>query len=106
MLDEKTKCCIIEKFEIAAKEFNFNFVCPYCIGNDKELCFFGYLYKENSKKGVVIDIFCNIEDFDIKKEKYCEENNIFYSRLNVTLLLGEYNRRYFCEMLKDWKYEF
>ena len=42
MIDDKTKNCIIENFEIAAKEFNFNFVTPYYAGKNHELCFFGY----------------------------------------------------------------
>ena len=105
MLDDKTKSCIIEKFEIAAKEFNFKFVSPYCMGENNEFCFFGHLFKENGQKGVVIDIICEFENSDIKKHKYCKANNIFYSCLYITPLLGEYKRSYFSEMLKDWKYE-
>ena len=106
MLDDKTKRVIIEKFEIAAKEFNFNFITPYCLGENNELCFWGYLFKENDEKGVIIDIVCDFEDMDIKKQKYFEANNLFYSCLNITPLLGEYKRSYFSEMLKDWKYQF
>lgn len=107
MLDDKTKICIIEKFEIAAQEFNFNFISPYCIGKNNELCFLGHLFKKNAQKGVIIDIVCEFEDnSEIEKSKYCKDNNMFYSRLYITHLLGEYNRNYFSEMLKDWEYEF
>ena len=106
MIDDKTKNCIIENFEIAAKEFNFNFVTPYYAGKNHELCFFGYLYKDNHEKGVIIDIICDFENSNIEKRKYCKENNLFYSCLYIEPLLGEYKRSYFCEMLKDWKYEF
>ena len=106
MLDDKTKRVIIEKFEIAAKEFNFNFIAPYCIGENNEFCFFGHLFKENAQKGVIIDIINEIDDDDVEKCKYCKDNNMFYSRLYITPLLGEYNHRYFDEMLEDWKYEF
>ena len=91
---------------MAAKEFNFNFVAPYCVGENNEFCFFGHLFKENAQKGVIIDIICDFEDGNIEKCKYCKEDNIFYSRLYIAPLLEEYNRRYFSEMLKDWKYEF
>ena len=106
MIDDKTKNSIVEKFETASKEFNFNFITPYCLGENNELCFFGYLFKENDEKGVIIDIVCDFEGMDIKKRKYCEANNLFYSCLNITPLLGEYKRSYFSEMLKDWKYQF
>lgn len=106
MLDDKIKACIIEKFKKAAKEFNFNFVAPYCIGEKKNYVFFCHLFKAKPLKGVVIDIICHFEDEDVEKLNYCKENNIFYSRLNVTPLLGEYDASYFCEMLEDWEYEF
>ena len=32
MIDDKTKNSIVEKFETAAKEFNFNFITQYCLG--------------------------------------------------------------------------
>ena len=97
---------IIEKFEMASKEFNFNFVAPYCIGLNHELCFFGYFFKENPEKGVIIDIICNLEDENIEKRKYCKDNNLFYNCLFIEPLLGEYKHAYFSEMLKDWEYEF
>ena len=87
MIDDKTKNSIVEKFETAAKEFNFNFITPYCLGENNELCFWGYLFKENDEKGVIIDIVCDFEGMDIKKRKYCEANNLFYSCLNITPLL-------------------
>ena len=106
MIDDKTKNSIITKFETAAKEFNFNFVTPYCIGENNELRFFGYLFKENAEKGVIIDIIGDFEDIDIKKRKHCQDNNLFYSLLFITPLLEEYKSSYFSEMLKDWRYEF
>ena len=106
MIDDKIKNSIVEKFEIASKKFNFNFVAPYCTGKNHELCFFGYLFKENADKGVIIDIVCDFEDGDIEKRKYCEANNLFYSCLYIAPLLGEYKRSYFNEMLEDWRYEF
>ena len=107
MLDYKTKNCIIENFEIAAKEFNFNFVAPYYIGKNSEMCFFAHLFKENEQKGVLIDILCDFDEkIDIEKQKYCRANNRFYSCLYMTPRLVEYKRSFFSEMLKDWKYEF
>lgn len=106
MIDDKIKNSIVEKFEIASKEFNFNFVAPYCTDKNHELCFFGYLFKDNPEKGVIIDIICDFEDRNIEKRKYCKDNNLFYSCLYIEPLLGEYKRSYFSEMLKDWRYEF
>ena len=106
MLDDKTKKYIIEKFEIAAKEFNFNFTTPCYAGENNELCFFGHLFKENAHKGVLIDIVCDFEEMDDEKMKFCKANNIQYSCLFISPMLGEYKRSYFSEMLKDWKYEF
>ena len=106
MIDDKIKNSIVEKFEIASKEFNFNFIAPYCPCKNHELCFFGYLFKDNPGKGVIIDIICDFENRNIEKRKYCEDNNLFYSCLYIEPLLGEYKRSYFSEMLKDWRYEF
>lgn len=106
MMDEKIISSIVEKFEIASKEFNFNFIAPYCIGENHKLCFFGYLFKDKPERGVIIDVIFNYEDRNIEKRKYCEDNNLFYSYLYIEPLLGEYKRSYFSEMLKDWKYEF
>ena len=53
-MDEKIISSIVEKFEIASKEFNFNFIQPYCIGENHKLCFFGYLFKDNPERGVEI----------------------------------------------------
>ena len=106
MIDSKTKTSIIEKFNLAAGEFNFNFVSPYYIGQNHELCFFGYLFKENLNKGVLVDIIYAFEDRNVEKIKYCKDNNLFYSCLYIEPLLGEYKQNYFSEMLKDWRYEF
>ena len=106
MIDGKIKNSIVDKFDIAAKEFNFNFITPYYANEDHELCFFGYLFKDNPEKGVIIDIICDFEDRNIEKRKYCDDNNLFYSCLYIEPLLGEYKRSYFSEMLKDWRYEF
>lgn len=97
---------MVEKFEIASKEFNFNFIAPYYTCENHELCFFGYLFKDNPGRGVIIDIICDFEDRNIEKRKYCEDNNLFYSCLYIEPLLGEYKRSYFSEMLKDWRCEF
>ena len=106
MIEGKMEDCIVKNFETASKEFNFNFVTPYCTGVNNELCFFAFLYKENPKKGVIIDIISASDNRNIEKLKYCKENNLFYSCLYIDPLLGEYKRRYFSEMLKDWRYEF
>ena len=106
MITEKIIDSIVEKFEIASKEFDFNFVSPYCTGKNHEMCFFGYLFKDNPEKGVAIDIIYDYESRNTEKRKYCEENNLFYSCLYIEPLLGEYKRSYFSEMLKDWRYEF
>lgn len=71
-----------------------------------EFSFFAFLYKENPKKGVIIDIISDSDNRNIDKMKYCKENNLFYSCLYIEPLLGEYKRSYFSEMLKDWRYEF
>ena len=106
MLDDKTKKKIIEKFEKASEEFEFNFVYPYYMGENNEFCFLGYLFRDNLEKGVLIDVFFDINDLDDEKRKYCKKQNIFYSCLFAETLLGEYKRAYFREMLRDWKYEF
>ena len=107
LLDDKTKSCIIEKFETAAKEFNFHFVAPYYMGENNEFCFFGHLFKEDPQKGVIIDITYEFEGSDAEKFKYCRANKRFYSSLNITPLLGEYDRDYFSYfLLENWKDEF
>lgn len=107
LLDDKTKSCIIEKFETAAKEFNFHFVAPYYMGENNEFCFFGHLFKEDPQKGVIIDITYEFEGSDVEKFKYCRANKRFYSSLNITPLLGEYDRDYFSYfLLENWKDEF
>lgn len=106
MIDGKIEKSIVDKFNTAAKEFNFNFITPYCANKNHELCFFGYLFKDNPEKGVIIDIIHDFEDRNIEKRKYCEDNNLFYSCLYIEPLLGEYKRSYFSEMLNDWRYEF
>ena len=106
MLEDKVKRNIIENFEMAATEFDFCFISPYQMGENEEYCFFGYLFKDNLEKGVVIDF---LEDEDIlytKKRKYCAEQDVFYSCLSVKPFLGEYKRKCFREVLRDWKYEF
>lgn len=106
MIEGKTEDCIVKNFETASMEFNFNFITPYCTGVNNELCFFAFLYKENPKKGVIIDIISDSDNRNIDKMKYCKENNLFYSCLYIDPLLGEYKSSYFSEMLKDWRYEF
>ena len=106
MIDEKIKNSIVKKFEIAAKEFDFSFVSPYYIDGNNELCFFCYLYKGNIEKGVLIDIISDSQNMDVKKEKYCDINELFYSCLYIEPLLGKYQSSYFREMLEDWRYEF
>ncbi|MBQ4333425.1 MAG: hypothetical protein IJC33_06585 [Clostridia bacterium] len=106
MINDAITNNIIEKFEMASKEFNFNFVTPYCTGENQEFRFFGYLFKDNPERGVIIDIICGFEGVNAEKRRYCEDNNLFYSCLYIDSLLGEYKRSYFSEMLKDWKYEF
>lgn len=106
MLEDKVKKNIRENFEIAATEFNFCFISPYHLGDNEEYCFFGYLFKDNLEKGVVIDF---LEDEDIlylQKRKYCTEQGVFYSYLSAWPFCGEYKQRYFREVLRDWKYEF
>ena len=97
---------IVGKFETASKEFNFNFIAPYFAEKNPELRFFGYLFKDNPEKGVIIDIICDFEDRNAPKRRYCEDNNLFYSCLYIEPLLGEYKPGYFSEMLKDWKFDF
>ena len=106
MINDKITNSIVEKFETASKEFDFNFVAPYYTGKNRELCFFGYLFKDNPEKGVLIDIIRDFEGRNVEKRKYCEDNNLFYGCLYIEPLLREYKRSYFSEMLKDWKYEF
>lgn len=106
MLDGNLKKKIVENFERASEEFEFNFVSPHYRGENNEFCFLGYLFRDNLEKGVLIDVFFDINDLDDKKRRYCKEQNIFYSRLFAEPLLGEYKRAYFREMLRDWKYEF
>lgn len=107
MLDDKTRKSIIDNFELAEKEFDFCFISPYSVGEENEWQFFGYLFRDNLDKGVVIDFLFDEEDDSMaEKRKYCNEKNIFYSCLNAEPLLGEYKKSYFREMLRDWKDEF
>ena len=106
MLDDNLKKKIVENFERASEEFEFNFVSPHYMGENNEFCFLGYLFRDNLEKGVLIDVI-DINDLgDEKKERYCKEQKIFYSRLFANPSLGEYKRAYFREMLRDWRYEF
>ena len=106
MINDMITKSIVEKFETASKEFDFNFIAPYCTEKNPDLRFFGYLFKDKPEKGVIIDVICDFDDGNAEKRRYCEDNNLFYSCLYIEPLLGEYKRSYFCEMLKDWKYEF
>ena len=42
-------------------EISFNFIAPYCTGENDELCFFGYLFKDNPEKGIVLDLIYDVE---------------------------------------------
>lgn len=106
MMNDKEKDLIKKKFEIASGEFDFCFISPYCVNEQEELSFFGYLFRGNNEKGVVIDIISDVNEIDERKREYCSQNQIFYSQLFIDPLIGEYNRSYFGEMLKDWKFEF
>ena len=67
MINDMIINSITEKFETASKEFNFNFIAPYCIEKNPELYFFGYLFKDNPEKGVLIDIIRDFEGENVEK---------------------------------------
>lgn len=106
MLDGNLKKKIVENFERASEEFEYNFVSPHYMGENNEFCFFGYIFRDNLEKGVLIDVIFDTNDLDNEKRRYCKEQNLFYSCLFAEPLLGEYKSGYFREMLKDWKHEF
>ena len=90
-----------EKFELAAKEFDFVFHSPYAL--TETLSVFGYIKNYGSKNGAVICLTAP-PDFTTNKEvtALCKQKKIFVSFINIEPLLGEYKASYFREMLRDW----
>ena len=99
---------IIEKvrsqFIKASKEFHFTFVSPYPLDEDTNLYAFGFIDGYASKSGAIIDL---VEpphyEANQRVDKWCKEQNRWLSQINVEPLLGEYDHKYFKEMLDDWK---
>ena len=90
-----------EKFELAAKDFDFAFHSPYALTDT--LSAFGYIENYGSKNGVVI---CLTEppDFSTNQDVYnwCKQMDRFVSFISIEPLLEEYKTSYFREMLRDW----
>jgi len=101
MICEKELSKARENFELAAKEFDFEFESPHLLKDG--LSVFGYIKNYGSPNGAVIDLI-SPPDFSQNTDviKWCKENDCFFSFLNIQPLLDEYDSSYFEEMLNDW----
>ena len=98
----ETECRIArEKFESAAKDFDFVFHSPFALTDG--LSAFGYIEKYGSENGVVICLTYP-PDYPTSQEvkNWCDQMGCFCSFINIEPLLEEYKSSYFREMLRDW----
>ena len=90
-----------EKFESAAKDFDFVFHSPFTLTDD--LSVFGYIEKYGSENGVVICLTYP-PDYPTNQEvkNWCDQRGCFCSFISIEPLLEKYKSSYFREMLRDW----
>lgn len=101
MISEKEIANARENFILASKDFDFIFHSPFILTDT--LTSFGFIENYGSKNGAIVCL-TSPTDFRSNPEiiEWCEQNNCFYSFINVKTLLGEYKRSYFRELLRDW----
>lgn len=101
MISEKEIAKARENFLLASKDFDFDFQSPFPLTDS--LTAFGYIENYGSENGAVVCL-TSPPDFqtDPRVFEWCEQNHYFCSFINVETLLGEYERSYFREMLRDW----
>ena len=100
-----------EQIEIARKQFvraseslDFELESPFVIDPKTNLVAFAYLPDYGSANGVIVDLTAAPEyRCDSRLIKWCKENQVFYSCLNIVPLLNTFDKRYFRELLQDWK---
>ncbi len=101
MFSEEQIQIVRKNFLLASKEFDFEFVSPFALTDEIEA--FAYITNYGSKNGAVICL-TSTEDYKYDKRviEWCKKMDCFCSFLNIDLILGEYRRSYFREMLRDW----
>ena len=99
---------VIEKvraqFIKAAEEFGFAFTSPYPLDKRNHLYAFGFIDGYASANGAIIELF-EPPQYEANKDviEWCKEHDRWFCKINVELLLGEYDPAYFRDMLDDWK---
>ena len=90
-----------EKFEMAAKDFDFVFHSPFALTD--ALSVFGYIENYGSRNGAVICLeYASELSLNPDVAAWCEEMECFWSCVAIEPLLGEYKASYFRAMLRDW----
>lgn len=101
MISEKETANARENFRLASKDFDFVFHSPFALTDT--LTAFGMIEKYGSENGAVV---CLTSPSDFQSDPnifaWCKQNRYFCSFINIETLLGEYDRSYFREMLRDW----
>lgn len=100
MISEKEITNARKNFELASKDFGFVFHSPFVLTDT--LTAFGFIENYGGRNGAVV---CLVPPFGLADEEiveWCEQNDCFWSFINVELLQGEYDASYFREMLLDW----
>ena len=90
-----------EKFERAAREFDFIFHSPFHLTDT--LSVFGYIESYGSQNGTVICLdYASDLSTDPDVAAWCKEMECFCSFMSIEPLLGVYKSSYFRAMLRDW----
>ncbi|MBQ1195645.1 MAG: hypothetical protein IIX44_05305 [Clostridia bacterium] len=91
-------------FMRASEEFGFTFISPYLLDEENGITAFGYISGYGSYYGVVLNLI-EPPNYEINKEiaAICDKKHMWYTFLNVELLVGEYNSYYFQDLLEDWR---
>ena len=103
-LNEILKNIVVrEQFLRASEEFGFEIIMPYCLDEKEQIYAFGYMPGYGSKNGAVIELLGEGLATDTNMKRWCDENGYFCGFLNPQLLLDQYKRNYFRELLRDWR---
>ena len=92
------------QFIKASAEFDFTFISPYLLDEQKGLFAFGFIDDFGSKEGIVIDLL-EPPFYEGNRDVacWCEECGRCISRISAVPLLEEYDSSYFKAMLDDWR---
>ena len=101
MITESELQIAVENFRTAATEFGFDFIENPSL--DEGITAFGYIPQYGGRKGAIICL-TSPPDFPTDKKviEWCNNNDYFWSFLNIKPLIGNYDSSYFRAMLEDW----